>query len=98
MTNWNPSDTAPKDGTTVLAAFSGYPFVLPAVWCAPSDKWCCALPQVGLFGGDWDDWYFECEYEPHSNLKGWLPMPAFPTTPPNNPLKSITYKHHSSNY
>ena len=42
-----------------------------AVWCGASGKWCAAVPQVGMYEGELNDWYFENEYFEHDDLKVW---------------------------
>lgn len=71
MMNWIPPEQAPKDGTQILAAFETYPFPVMAVWCGASGTWCAAVPQVEMYGGELNDWYFENEHFPEDQLKVW---------------------------
>lgn len=71
-------DTAPKDGTTILADF-GYPSLTVAVWNAPSGKWVAAELHADLYQGEWNDTYFQNEHEPQEAMRGWLPFPVVRT-------------------
>ena len=71
MISWASPEYAPKDGTPILAVFESYPYRVMAVWCGASGKWCAAVPQVGMYEGELNDWYFENEYFAHDDLKVW---------------------------
>jgi len=68
----NPPETAPKDGTLILAKF-GRRELEPAVWISRYREW-----KVSRFHKpkDWGDlptfvcWEFE-----EDKLRGWLPLP-----------------------
>jgi|GEM_PF-2477322 len=76
----NPPETAPKDGTIILALFKTTKNLVPAVWCLFQDSFgeheywdhaCTAInedePEF-IYGFDSVKHY---EYE----MRGWLPMP-----------------------
>ena len=70
---WLSAETAPKDGTVILADI-GYPWAIPAVWNDVSDDWAVAVPgecevKTGV------DRYFECDYEGACELKAWQALP-----------------------
>jgi len=69
----NPPETAPRD-RMVLGDF-GWPSMMPCVWNNPSLGWACSTLQVEPYNGEWNDYYFETEFFPASDLKGWLEMP-----------------------
>lgn len=71
MLNWIPPEQAPKDGTQILAVFESHPFPVMAVWCGASGTWCAAVPQVDMYQGELNDWYFENEHFPADQLKAW---------------------------
>lgn len=71
MINWIPAETAPKDGTQILAAFKNHPGVVMAVWNGANKEWCAATPQVGSYLGVFNDWYFENEYFKPDDLEVW---------------------------
>lgn len=74
---WQPIETAPKDGTLFLGNF-GYPWAILAAWNEPSEEYCVAELQIGLYHGKWNDTYFETDHLPEKDLLGWLPMPEIP--------------------
>lgn len=71
----NPPDTAPRDGTMILASI-GWPWLVPAIWNSHDKEWVCACHQMQPMDGDDDDWWFENEREKDKDLNGWLPIPG----------------------
>jgi len=63
----NPPETAPKDGTEILAIFDDGQYLHSAVWNNSSSVWMVAF---GL-----DTGYFAVCPFPSDSLSGWLPMP-----------------------
>ena len=71
MLNWIPPEQAPKDGTQILAVFESCPFPVMAIWCGAFGTWCAAVPQVDMYQGELNDWYFENEHFPADQLNAW---------------------------
>ena len=70
-----PAD-APRDGTVILGAF-GWPWLLPAMWCAYSETWVTAnVVSERIHGKKSAGW--ENGTENHSSMTGWIPMPELP--------------------
>ena len=73
-TQWQPANTAPGDGTIILADF-GWPWPVCAAWNTHDFKWnCCVLNAQGMANGTTDIW-FENEQEDAKQLKKWMPLP-----------------------
>lgn len=70
---WKTPETAPRDGSTFLAAV-GYPWPVLACWNEHNDEFVLANLQVNLVDGEQDP-YFENEYERIGALKRWMPIP-----------------------
>ena len=73
MSDWQKPETAPKDGTVIIADV-GYPWARATVWNSHREEWVCAAAQVDQFK-DGDDYYFQNETERVGELKKWQPMP-----------------------
>jgi hypothetical protein len=71
----NYPETAPKDGTVILAHF-GYPQLVTAIFNSEAGKWVVALPQTGMVDAVWNDNYFESEYEHPAEMRYWIPLPT----------------------
>jgi hypothetical protein len=72
--NWRLPETAPKDGTIILADF-GWPWPFVAVWNNYDEKWSTvALNAQTMYNKKMDFW-FENEQEPTECLKYWMPLP-----------------------
>jgi len=74
-TEWKSTESAPKDGNTILADV-GYPWPVVAAWNSHGEKWVYASLQACAMANNTIDTYFENEQE--SEIKGWLPMPELP--------------------
>lgn len=74
MTNWQPIDTAPKDGNALLLNI-GWPWPIMGMWNDCQKEWVCAYPQCNVVGGQWNDTYFENEYDTPTH---WMPLPELP--------------------
>ena len=61
MIDWQPKESAPKDGMMILGVFSSYPIPLAAIWNGCDGMWVAAVPHVEPCDGTWNDWYFENE-------------------------------------
>jgi hypothetical protein len=72
---WRPPETAPKDGTPILALFTGYPWGVACLWNEVDKEWVYALAQANLFHGEWNDNYFENERAAEHELRAWMPIP-----------------------
>jgi len=76
----NPPDTAPDDGTVILARFA-IPGIVPARWDASEGRWWAAY---ALDYSDEDMPHanrFLCCHVRHVYLRGWLPMPTLDNCP-----------------
>lgn len=67
-TGWQPIETAPKDGTSILA----YPHYVVTHWAGPDE----AMSVDGCFTGRWDD-DFQA-YWCVRNLTHWMHLPSPP--------------------
>lgn len=74
---WNYPESAPKDGTQILADV-GLPWAVVAVWCSHDEKWVYPNLQACDMANGTTDTYFENEQE--STIKGWLPLPELPAS------------------
>jgi hypothetical protein len=74
------AETAPHDGTMILADF-GWPWLIPAAWSRMSGTW-----QVAVYNASAEtvtrtevyDCWWEFETEDNRDLKGWMPIPPIP--------------------
>jgi len=74
----NPPETAPKDGagTAIMGDF-GTDRIMYAVWNGYEQKWLCAFSQSKCYMPlPKGDFHIEKTYHPHSDLRGWLPLPT----------------------
>lgn len=71
--NWQPAETAPK--YKLFIGDFGFPSPLIAIWSQPSKKFVTANLQADMYYGKYNDFYFENEYMPESELKRWQPLP-----------------------
>lgn len=71
---WRGPQTAPKDGNPFLADIGMVKAVL-AVWNGASEKFCVAELTVDQYEGIYQDTYFQNEYVPTIEIKGWMPLP-----------------------
>lgn len=83
---WQPIETAPKDGTMFLGKFC-YSWPVCAAWNEPAEKFCIAQLQVGLYHGKWNDAYFEHDYVSAKELLAWRPLPQLPEDKPHEHAK-----------
>ena len=71
---WLDPQVAPKDGTVIIADF-GWPWAVPAIWDPVDETW--ATAQLSPSAPD-ESVGWETEWEPHKNLKRWIPIPFLP--------------------
>ena len=71
---WQPPATAPRDMTVFLGDF-GLPWPRLAAWNPVQEKFVVADPQIDQYEGLWRDSYFENDYLPAEELRGWMPLP-----------------------
>jgi hypothetical protein len=76
----NPPETAPLDGTPILADF-GWPWLSYAVFSASDGKWCHATLQCSHGQDVVREFYFENEYEDKASLKCWCEIDSMPSKP-----------------
>jgi len=62
----NPPETAPRDGTPILACFYLSNSLLYAYWSKSQDSWLAAY----IGARDFDTHYYDTD-----EMLGWLPMP-----------------------
>jgi hypothetical protein len=73
-------ETAPHDGTMILADF-GWPWLVPAAWSRMSCTWAVATYNASaetVTSTDVHDCWWEFEAEDNRDLKGWTPIPPVP--------------------
>ena len=65
---WQPIETAPKDGTRVLAVTNEYDGVLIVSW------------RKAWFGNKVGEmaWFDDEDYDTYINITHWMPLPAPP--------------------
>jgi hypothetical protein len=69
----NPPETAPRDGTMILADF-GWPWLLPTAWNAMDGRWAVAVLQRS-HDGDGEDVWFETDEGKPDQMRGWVECP-----------------------
>ena len=74
---WQPPETAPKDGTTFLADI-GLPWPVVCAWNGSAGGWAWAEHQIDIYKGQWNEVYFQTEWETEDELKAWMPLPELP--------------------
>ncbi|HEU4635425.1 MAG TPA: DUF551 domain-containing protein [Edaphobacter sp.] len=88
MSDWQPIETAPKDGTRVLVCYGSKPRVIVAYWQSEPSLWeredvpCWAVfePEDPFYSV-----YLLDEYEPTH----WQPLPKPPLSPSAPNLQSL---------
>jgi len=76
----NPPDTAPKDGTIILALFKKPKNLVPAAWCLFQDNfgehayWMRACPSIDEDEPEFIYGFDSVKHYEHE-LRGWVPMP-----------------------
>lgn len=71
---WRSPETAPKDGTAILADF-GWPWPVYAVWDEYDEQWIAATVQRCEMRDGPDNTWLEMETERPQDLKKWMPLP-----------------------
>jgi hypothetical protein len=71
---WQPSDTAPKDGTTIIADFGWHQPSL-AIWNDIDHKWAAVSLNAQEMPDDKIDYWFENESFTMDDLEYWMPLP-----------------------
>jgi hypothetical protein len=74
------AETAPHDGTMILANF-GWPWLVPAAWSRMSATWNVAVYNASaeaVTSTEVHDCWWEFETEDNRDLKGWMPIPPIP--------------------
>jgi len=77
MSDWRPIETAPKDGTPILARSKGYSFPFVIFWSARCIVFgpMPALPDGSVIG---KDWLLSCADDPAEVMETpdeWIPLP-----------------------
>jgi hypothetical protein len=73
----------PKDGTMFIGTFKNYPTPLATMWNEAEMDWAVAEPNVDLYNGVRNNWYFETESYAYEELVDWWPIET--PTPDNAP-------------
>ena len=73
LTEWQPIETAPKDGTTDVVLYWGYP-------CPHSGEKTEGF-EVGYWDSDWKMWNTISGDTPDAIITHWMPLPAPPVEP-----------------
>jgi hypothetical protein len=71
------AETAPHDGTMILADF-GWPWLVPAAWSRMRGTWQVAVYNASaetVTSTEVNDCWWEFETEDNRDLKGWMPIP-----------------------
>ena len=74
------AETAPHDGTMILADF-GWPWLVPAAWSRMSCTWNVAVYNARaepVESTEVHDCWWEFETEDNRDLRGWMPIPTIP--------------------
>ena len=71
---WQPSDTAPKDGTMIIADFGWHQPSL-AVWNDIDKNWVTATLNTQEMPDEKIDYWFENERVAFYDLEYWMPLP-----------------------
>ena len=72
--NWQPAETAPRDGTPILADM-GWPWACYAVFDPYDEHWVYATVQASPMKDGPTNYWLETETENHGELKRWMPLP-----------------------
>lgn len=70
MSEWQPIETAPRDGTRILVAYKSYANRETTIETAFFDK------DDG--GGQWIGYFSNCLYALTNELTHWMPLPEPP--------------------
>jgi hypothetical protein len=74
MSEWQPIETAPKDGTAILVC---------SAWTMPDGLYRVGWIADGFFdGGHWLFGWLDLDPEEYSPPTHWMPLPAPPETTP----------------
>ena len=74
---WKDPETAPKDGSVILAD-TDLPWAVTAAWSGHYGEWVVASLLVDMADGKWTDTYFESFWKKDADLKGWTELPKLP--------------------
>ena len=79
MSEWQPIETAPKDGSSIIVCDSKIGFVCEACWW---DSWYSNKNNTGWMIANCDE-----EYGHYIDATHWMPLPAPPKTEIEIPKK-----------
>lgn len=66
MSEWQPIETAPKDGTMILAHVPWLPYATPLFWASYAGDWRSPATEVAPGAASWAP-------------TAWFPMPELPS-------------------
>ena len=85
---WNPIETAPKDGTDILVCFEFATVLIAHIaWYRSSEEWHTSGQHTGEWNSleEWEGWWSYTQnsvsqekLDGHMTPKYWMPLPDFP--------------------
>lgn len=69
------TDAPPRD--RVFLARLGWPWPVICHYSPFDGDFVWAMVQVNMVDGEWDDYYFETEHSPESEIKAWMDVPKW---------------------
>ncbi len=73
---WKSPQDAPRD--RLILADMGWPWTSLVIWNEPAGQWCATQLEADLYQGEWNDTVISHNFEPHTQMRGWMELPAPP--------------------